>query len=319
MNRKIKRHFLQSHDWAIFQEKLGNAVYERSGPGWQYLAVLEKSYGRVGRFFSRLYLPYGPTFDSEEAFVRAIDDLNKLALDVHVDYIRIEPQAADVAVDLNYADYGFKKINQASQPDLTLLIDLSRSWDEVLADISKTNRYDYNKANRRGLEYQITYLNSEIEPFVLMMKETGERAKAIFHSKEYFMKLMETLGPNKHGGIAYALYDNQPIVGIFFFDDLETKTRYYAHAGSLNKARELKINANAALVVHLIKDAKEKGLEVFDFFGIAPVDAPDSHRWAGFSRFKRSFGGQDYKYSGTWEKPVKSLKYALLGLLRRFI
>ena len=319
MDRKTKRHFLQSHDWAVFQEKIGNTAYERAGSGWQYLAILEKSYGRVGRFFSRLYLPYGPTFDSTEAFQGALVDLKELAQETNVDYIRIEPLAVDEALNLNYSDYGFKKINRTSQPDLTLLVDLSKPWEDILAGISKTNRYDYNKANKRGLEYQITYLDSEIEPFSQMMKETGERAKAIFHSKEYFSKLMQTLGPDKHGGVAYALFDNQPMVGILFFDDLEAKTRYYAHAGSLNKARDLKINANAALVVHLIKDAKEKGLKVFDFFGIAPVDAPKDHRWAGFSRFKRSFGGQDYKYSGTWEKPVRSLKYALLRLLRRFI
>lgn len=318
INRK-NRHFLQSEAWAKFQESLGHESFIRSGDGWHYLALKEKSYGRIGRYFSRLYLPYGPSFDSAEAFESALSDLVKFGRDLGVDYLRIEPHPSKEDLNLDYDKWGLLKQKKTSQPELTAVIDLDQPWEDIFAAISKTNRYDFNKASRRGLSYKISYQVADLKPFLKMMEETAERSGAIFHKRDYFTKLMDSLATNKMAGLAYAVYESEPLVGVLFFDDLEAGVRYYAHAGSLNKVRDLKLNANASLVVYLLQDAQSKGLKAFDFFGVAPVSAPANHRWAGFSRFKRSFGGQDYYFSGTWEKPLKSSKYALLRLLRRFI
>ena len=46
-----------------------------SGQGWQYLAILEKGHGRAGKFFERLYTPYGPSFKDEQALKKALTDL----------------------------------------------------------------------------------------------------------------------------------------------------------------------------------------------------------------------------------------------------
>ena len=50
-------------------------------------------------------------------------------------------------------------------------------------------------------------------------------------------------------------------------------------------------------------------------FGVAPKDEKN-HKWAGFSKFKRSFGGTEITYNGTYEKPL-SKKYKLLQLARK--
>jgi lipid II:glycine glycyltransferase (peptidoglycan interpeptide bridge formation enzyme) len=56
-------------------------------------------------------------------------------------------------------------------------------------------------------------------------------------------------------------------------------------------------------------DAKESGQELFDMWGVSPEDEPD-HQWAGFSRFKRSFGGFEVEYPGTWDLPVNKVLHA---------
>ena len=53
----------------------------------------------------------------------------------------------------------------------------------------------------------------------------------------------------------------------------------------------------------------------FDLYGVVPPEVRD-HAWSGFSDFKRSFGGRQLDYSGTWELPVKRLSYALYRLAR---
>ena len=62
------------------------------------------------------------------------------------------------------------------------------------------------------------------------------------------------------------------------------------------------------MVTNFILDAKRKGLKYVDLFGIAPEDQPD-HEWAGFTKFKKSFGGESVEYPGTWDVPVSSLGY----------
>ena len=62
------------------------------------------------------------------------------------------------------------------------------------------------------------------------------------------------------------------------------------------------------MVTNLILDAKAKGLKYVDLFGIAPEDEPD-HEWAGFTKFKKSFGGESVTYPGTWDVPVNTAGY----------
>jgi lipid II:glycine glycyltransferase (peptidoglycan interpeptide bridge formation enzyme) len=51
-------------------------------------------------------------------------------------------------------------------------------------------------------------------------------------------------------------------------------------------------------------------------FGVSPANQPN-HRWAGFSKFKRSFGGYEVAYGGTWEKPIKQVRYSALKFARK--
>jgi lipid II:glycine glycyltransferase (peptidoglycan interpeptide bridge formation enzyme) len=48
----------------------------------------------------------------------------------------------------------------------------------------------------------------------------------------------------------------------------------------------------------------------FDFWASRPTDDPD-HKRAGYTRFKRSFGGQVKEYAGTWDLPNHAVKYSL--------
>ena len=126
--------------------------------------------------------------------------------------------------------------------------------------------------------------------------------------------MLQVLMPLKAGGLAFASHEGVPIVGVLFFDDKQTGVRYYAHAGSYKNARQLQ--ANSPMVSFLIFDAKAAGHRSFDFYGVSPPDQPN-HKWANVSKFKRSFGGYERAYSGTWELPLKRSHYTANKLLRK--
>jgi lipid II:glycine glycyltransferase (peptidoglycan interpeptide bridge formation enzyme) len=77
-----------------------------------------------------------------------------------------------------------------------------------------------------------------------------------------------------------------------------------------------KLSAGIPLLITLMADAKDRGLKHVDLWGVAPADQPD-HKWAGFTAFKKSFGGREVAYPGTWDLPVKKLRYAAYQLARK--
>ena len=72
-----------------------------------------------------------------------------------------------------------------------------------------------------------------------------------------------------------------------------------------------------ALLWQLISDARHAGAHTFDFWAIAPTDYSD-HKRAGYTRFKRSFGGQVKEYAGMWDLPIHAVKYSLYRAAKTF-
>jgi lipid II:glycine glycyltransferase (peptidoglycan interpeptide bridge formation enzyme) len=96
------------------------------------------------------------------------------------------------------------------------------------------------------------------------------------------------------------------------FDD-ET-TRYNMQGAQSDLGHHL--HATGILTIELIKDAREKGLKFFDFWGIAPEGAPDDHPWATFTSFKKTFHGEPRHYLGTYDLPLNLAKYESYKMLR---
>ena len=67
----------------------------------------------------------------------------------------------------------------------------------------------------------------------------------------------------------------------------------------------------------MISDARHAGAHPFDFWAIAPTDYSD-HKRAGYTRFKRSFGGQVKEYAGMWDLPIHAVKYSLYRAAKTF-
>ncbi len=309
------KHLLQTKVWAEFQESLGKKPIYRSGDNWSYTAYLETGYGKIGSSFSRLYVPYGPACKDKASLDFALKDLSKVAKKFGVDYIRIEPVFISENTDsIKHID-GYKKLAHSFQPDLTIIVDLDRDFEDVVAVMSKTNRYLWRKAFQNGLRFEISYSTDKIDTFLDMMQHTALRTNTKLAKVDYYKNLMSSLSVSKNAGLAFVSHDGKQLVSTLFVDDFESKTRYYMYAGSYDEAR--KYSANAPLVVFLMKDAHDHGMKYFDLFGVSPK-SEENHSWAGISKFKRLFGGHEVAYMGTWEKPIKLSRYKVMNFARKF-
>lgn len=107
--------------------------------------------------------------------------------------------------------------------------------------------------------------------------------------------------------------DGEVIAASLFFDFKDT--RFYMQSAANLDFRYLP--ATVALLSHAIFDAKAKGLKTLDFWGIAPEGADASHPWYGFTEFKKSFGGYEKIYAGTFDYLLDQKHYRLYSLLRK--
>jgi len=295
-------HFLQTTAWAQFQTALGRETFSASGEDWSWLAIVER--GRLG---SRLYCPYGPTARDKSALREAVASLRRKAIELQLDFVRLEPQAPVSAEDLKAL--GAQPSVREIQPEHTWQIDLTQPEEIVVDNISSGNRRNYKNASTKELTFRTSYDPAEIDIFLSCIHEVAERTGMQPHSDAYFHTQAATLMPLHTEALLVAEVAGEPAATILAIDS--PTTRYYAHAAahySFHKAQ-----AGASLTCYAIVEALRAGKKTFDFYGVAPPDQPN-HRWAGFTRFKQSFGGQLVTYLGTWDIPLHRQRYRLYRL-----
>lgn len=298
--QKLGAHFLQERMWGEFQHARGQRTFYAQGEGWSWLAILEQ-----GKLNKRLYCPYGPTAVSHAALHAALVALMACAHSCGAAFIRVEPRGQNPA-ESGLRGLGLRRAKRTVQPRFTFIKDLTRPQDELIAEMSATNRNLHRNAANKGLTFRGSSNPRDITILVNMLAEVAEHNRIRTHGPSYFTAMANTLMPPGAAKLFVAEHEGKPVAAALTFES--ATTRYYAHAGSKFAAR--KLHAGTPLVSHMIIDARAAGKQQFDFYGIAPPNEPN-HPWNGFTAFKQSFGGQAIDHGGTWEMPIKKLSYAL--------
>lgn len=301
--------FLQTPAWADVQSSLGRTVHQQSGPGWSFLAVEEKNpAGKV------LYAPYGPVASSVEAFDGALAALVATARSCGAVFVRIEPVSAGLempaAAELSRRGLQPAPVNQ--QPELSWIVDLEGDFKDVLAAMKPVNRNLYRNIHKKGVTFRASQDPDDIRILLNFLHMTSRRNGFKPQSDAYLAQVAASLMPAGAATLFIAELHGGPIAAALAYDSADTRT--YAHAALDDTHR--KLSAGIPLLVTLMADAKDRGLKHVDLWGVAPADQPD-HKWAGFTAFKKSFGGREVEYPGTWDLPVQKLRYNAYQLARK--
>ena len=304
----------QSKDWQKFQDALGETSFLEQGTDYHYLAILKKT--PVGNY---LYLPYGPVAKDKKSFQASLKSLNTLAQKHHAVFIRIEPQNPDF---IKYLPSSAKKSKDLNPKD-TWVLDLTPDKATILTNFSQGTRTRYNTYSKKGLSVEITNDTNQIKHLVALQNKLFKTKNINAFSETYLktelsqpfsmLYLVKYHHPAEAPLDENTPEDNQVIATSLFFD--YGSTRYYMQSASDTDYR--KLPATVALISSAIFDAKQKGLKSFDFWGIAPEDAPDNHPWKGFTKFKQSFGGYPVHYAGTYDIVLNPVKYRIYQLTRK--
>jgi lipid II:glycine glycyltransferase (peptidoglycan interpeptide bridge formation enzyme) len=298
--RHLSGHFLQSRAWMSFQHALGNSVVSANGDGWMWSGTLQQAGP-----FRYLYTPYGPTAQTPQKLVTAIANLRSAGAQLHCDFVRVEPDHEPGALPPS------TRAVRPRQPRATWLLGLEPGEAELRRGLTKGHKGSINSAPRKGISCHRD--DAGIDEFLRLLHCTEKHSQIATHSDEYFRTLASALDPT-HLSIYFAAKDGDNIATAMAFHF--NSTTYYAHAGADPQYRNL--SASAPLLWQMISDAKQRGDRVFDFWGVTTSTDP-KHPWAGFTQFKRSFGGELHERAGTFDIPIRRGRYAAFSLLHRLV
>ena len=304
--------FLQSWNWGVFHERLGKKVlriglFESENMVGGALCVREKA--KRGTY---LTIAGGPLIDWQNPeMVHALFDIVKeKAQHEHCIFVRIRPQEKDSPqLRKKIEALGFRESPMHLTADLTLQLDLTKTEEQLLAEMRKNTRYDIRRAQQReGITVKTSSDPSEIKMFYDQQLALSEKHGFVPFSYEFLYEQFRTFAEDHEAMLFHAYKDDVLLASAFIL--FYNKEAVY-HYGISTPAND-RMPGSYACQWAAIQWAKANGGLKYNFWGIAPENLPE-HRFAGVSLFKRGFGGEEVQYLPAHDLPI-SWKYGLINL-----
>ncbi|MFZ5559901.1 MAG: lipid II:glycine glycyltransferase FemX [Patescibacteria group bacterium] len=291
----MDKSFLQSDRWLNFQKSLSRKVWQIDKIG-----IIKHNLP-----FGKSYL-YSPRANPSKNFNEFLAKIKEIAKQENAIFFKIEPEE-----EFDFKGYGFVKSHNI-QPIKTLILDISKSEQELLNQMHYKTRYNIKLAEKR-VKSQISNLKSQnFEDFWKLMQETVKRDGFKSHPKKYYRKMLEIPGvelfvaliPTSSGRAMTKVIAANIVV---FFEKQAT----YLHGASDYEHRNLM--APHLLQWKQIQEAKKRGCVEYDFWGI------DEKKWPGVTRFKRGFGGKEVNYPGAYDLVFQPIWYKIYKIARKIL
>jgi len=304
--------FVQSCHYGEFYEMMGEkswilGVFDNDKLIGGSLVV--STHAKRGSF---LYLPYGPIGVGEEILFIY---LKKFAKENKFDFVRCSPfWPVEKEKEGILKQNGFRPAPMHILAENTWLLDLSKSEEEMMAQMEKTHRYSIRRCEKEGVRVEKLINEMALKQFNHTHDETAKRHNFHRFSKEYIEKEFKT----------FALYDEAAVFTgflpdgrldssaiIMFFGNMAA----YRHGASLNL--DNKLSTSYLVQWEAIKEAKRRGIKWYNFWGVIPAKADKNHPFYGITHFKKGFGGEQVDLVHCHDLPI-SWKYWLNWVVETF-
>jgi len=301
---------LQSYEWGEFKSLFGwkpiRIVLEEQEKIIAGISILKREIPFIRH--SLFYAPRGAIIDysNKDLLHNLLEAVEKEADRDHAISLKIDPEVFEedkIALE-NLKSLGFEKALKQVQPRATLVLDLERDLEAILASFEEKTRYNIRLAEKKGVSVKEDRSEKGIDAFFDLYQETAKRDKFMVHPRIYYQKIREVLFSAVGGTNFIAFYEGRPIAAVVIFSF--GKKLWYMYGASASEYRN--VMPNHLLHWEVIKWAKGKGLGEYDLWGI-PVNPEENHPLYGVYRFKKGFKGKLVKYIGAYDFPYSPLLY----------
>jgi lipid II:glycine glycyltransferase (peptidoglycan interpeptide bridge formation enzyme) len=313
-------HILQTAEWGELKAAFGWSA--------QWVTLLEDGAPRAGALVlyrplplgvgALAYVPRGPLVDWErpDELAELMEALSAAARARRAVALIVEPDLPDESRwrELLTA-LGFRPSPLGSiQPRRTLIVDISRDEEAILAAMKSKTRYNIRLAERKGVVvWEGT--ESDFPAFHRLMAETAARDRFGVHAPAYYERAYHLFVPRGWARLLMAGVEGEPVAALMVF--ALGRRAWYFYGASSDTHREKM--PTYRLQWEAIRWARSRGCTEYDLWGVPDEDeerleAEFTRRqdglW-GVYRFKRGFGGRLVRTVGTWERPLRPALYRL--------
>jgi peptidoglycan pentaglycine glycine transferase (the first glycine) len=296
--------FLQSWEWGQLQQTVGEGVrylsiqHDNQSVGALLLLTVNAKRGRF------LFCPHGPLMRDEastrQALRSLLPELKKMATTDHACAIRISPLlVVSPENETLFRELGFRPAPLHMHTELTWMLDITKSEEELLRDMRKTTRQAIRKATAAGIKTEIHTTADALSRFWPLYSATRQRHQFVPFAETFLRQQFELFARNNQVYIVLATHEGKDVAGAIFIQ--HGSTVFYHHGASV----KLPAAVPASQVVQWasIQEAQRRGATHYNFWGIAPKDKL-KHPFAGITTFKTGFGGYAIDYMHAQDLPL---------------
>ncbi|MFD6092031.1 lipid II:glycine glycyltransferase FemX [Oerskovia sp. NPDC060338] len=177
----------------------------------------------------------------------------------------------------------------------TLILDLRKTPDELMADMAKKTRQYIRKSEREDLEFRAVTTRAELSACLRLYRQTAERAGFGLHEDSYYELVFDQLGEHSPVFAAFARSSeggphDRPVSFVWFAASARTSFELY---GGMDEEGQ-RLRANYGLKWYAINAMRERGVLRYDVNGLLND---------GISTFKRGFASHEDELLGSIDVP----------------
>lgn len=297
---------LGSHFWRL-------GVRDTEGKLVAYAQVFGKRWPLGMRW---LQVPRGPLviadLGSQIAEVSRLifDEIKKLTEKEKAVFVRFDFQKD---IKLEAKSLKLKASHQTNFPETTLVLDLTQTEEQILAQMKPKGRYNIKVAQKHGIRVRQIQSKEAAKIFYELLQKTTARDGFSGHPQNYYEKFLEVLGKDV-ATCFVAEQAGKPLAASLctFYGD--TATYYYGASDHEYRNRM----APYLVQWRAIQEAKKRGCKYYDFLGIAP-EGTEKHSLSGVTDFKKKFGGEVVSYPKSQELILKDRIFRVIKLIKKIV
>lgn len=191
------------------------------------------------------------------------------------------------------------------QPRRTLLMDLTRTPEELLGAMRKKTRQYIHKAEREGV---ITEDTRDVDRFLAVLTTVATRDAFAVHDRGYFERLLAAFGDAAHLTMSRVGAEDDGALLVIRIGERAWEL-YGGWSGAHAESRPFYLLKWRSLMT-----MKQRGVVRYDMWGLS--DHPGDEL-AGIENFKLGFGGEVAEWIGAVDRPVIGPLYPLWRLAGR--
>lgn len=305
--------FLHAWQWGEFHVSRGRKVVRRGVYVGQILTGVYEGVIETARRGTHLAIAGGPIVDwaNTEVVQLLRDDMKQQAAAHNCVFVRVRPQVelSSEALAL-FARLGFQKAPYYLSVEHAGVLDLKKNEEELLRGMRQRLRRALRKAEKNNITVETSTNPDDISEFYRIQLETARRHD-FTHFSEDFLKRQFTAFAADGSAVLYSARHEGEILAQNFMLFYGNEASY--HYGVSTKLGT-KLSGAPLLHMQAMRDARERGIERYNFWGI--VDEDDTaHRFYGVSVFKRGFGVDELRYVPAHDLVLRPAMYRINWLV----